>query len=368
MRFYAPAREARELTAYLRALHKLVAAGNGILLLLAVGATVGAALAGATHWIALIVAGLMLSIVVGFDSIASGIQNAARQRAVVALHSGISSWARLFFAAGLMLIVGISSTAAMWGYILATVVVLASQYRFFRPIRHTAGLEERATLNAGDAWQTRIISYSWPFALWGSCYWFQTASDRWALALFSTSSEVGVYAVLYQLSYAPVTLLTGMLVALVSPILFHRAGDGGDEKRLSDASRLNIGILVVVLVTTALIFLISLICHDWIFRQFAAKQYVGVSYLSPWLILSGGIFAAGQVLALDPMIRLDTQALIAPKVVTGIIGGLLNLLGAYVYGLRGLVVASLAFSLCYFFWLLLLNLHFAGASGKVQHT
>jgi O-antigen/teichoic acid export membrane protein len=366
MRFYAPAVEARELTSYLRAIYRLAAVGNGILLLVAVATTIGAAVLGRTHWITLIVAGLIYSIVIGFDGIASGIQNAARQRSVVALHSGISSWARCLLAAGLMLVMWVSSTVAMWGYILATVLVLASQYRFFGPIRHAAGLEERVSSGTRGVWQARIVGYSWPFALWGSFYWFQTAADRWALALFSSTANVGVYAVLYQLSYAPVTLLTGMLVALVSPILFHRAGDGGDEKRLGDASRLNTQVLAVVLVTTVVVFLFSLTCHGWIFRQFAASQYAAVSYLSPWLILSGGLYAAGQVLALERLSRLDTKALIAPKVVTSIAGGLLNVIGAYLYGVRGLVVASIAFSLGYFIWLLLLTRRTSGLARKGQ--
>jgi hypothetical protein len=78
-----------------------------------------------------------------------------------------------------------------------------------------------------------------------------------------------------------------------------------------------------------------------------------VSHLLPWLILSSGIFAAGQVLSIDRMNALDTKALIAPKVITAIMGGLLNILGAYLYGLEGVVAASLLFSVIYFGWLFL---------------
>lgn len=109
----------------------------------------------------------------------------------------------------------------------------------------------------------------------------------------------------------------------------------------------------VVLLAAATTFLVTLATHDWIFRVLVARQYATVSYLLPWLILSGGIFAAGQVLSIDRMSALDSKGLIAPKVITAIMGGLLNILGAYLYGLQGVVAASLLFSVIYFGWLFL---------------
>jgi len=128
----------------------------------------------------------------------------------------------------------------------ATVVVLGSQYLFFRPIIQAASVEVKTPRGLPDTWQARIIRYSWPFTTWGVFTWFQLASDRWALNLFASSSAVGFFAVLYQLGYYPVTLLTGMLVTLVSPILFERSGNADDEQRLSHASRLNMRILSLV--------------------------------------------------------------------------------------------------------------------------
>jgi len=91
-RFYAVARELGELRHYLRSVYKLAFLGNGLILLLAAGITTVAALAGAESWVPLIVAALAFSIVSGYDSIASGIQNSARQRIVVALHAALGSW------------------------------------------------------------------------------------------------------------------------------------------------------------------------------------------------------------------------------------------------------------------------------------
>lgn len=364
MRFYAPAQEAHQLTTYLTSLRRFILVGAAILLILAGAIVIVAALAGESRWIPLIVPGFVFSVVAGLDSMANGIQTAARQRAVVALHTAISAWGRVLAAAGLMVVLGVSSAVAMYGYAFATIVILVSQYRFLRPVIQAAGVSEGRSRESRGKWDAQIIRYSWPFALSGICCWFQTASDRWALAAFASSSDAGVYVVLYQLSYYPVTLLAVMLVTLVSPIVFHRAGDTGDEGRLQHASRLNRVILIVVLASTALLFLVSLLMHGWIFRTFAASQYAQVSSLMPWLILSGGIFAGGQVLSLEQMSRLDTAGLLAPKVVTALFGGLLNILGAYLYGVKGVVAASLAFSVVYFLWLLLINLRVTYEPGE----
>lgn len=169
--------------------------------------------------------------------------------------------------------------------------------------------------------------------------------------MFASATDIGLFTVLYQLGYYPMALLTEMLVTLVSPILFQRAGDGVSTQRLANAGTLTLGVMSGVLVMAVMAFLITSAVHEWIFRVFVAKQYATVSYLLPWLILSGGILAAGQVLSLDRLNALDSKGLIAPKVITAIMGGLLNILGAYLYGLQGVVAANLLFSVIYFGWL-----------------
>ncbi len=352
-RFYASAQEAGELKLYLKEVRRFVSFVSGVILLMAVGITVVAGLVGMAYWLPLIIASLIFSIVAGFNSVASGIQNAARQRAIVALHAGIASWGKFIVAAGLMLALGVSSSVAMWGYVIAMAIVLGSQYLFFRPIFRSARFEIKAVQNMSDLWQAKILRYSWPFATWGVFSWFQVVSDRWALAMFTSAADVGLFAVLYQLGYYPVALLAEMLFTLVTPIMFQRAGDGMSKERLANASALTRWIMSGVLFVAVTTFLVTLAMHDLIFRVFVAKQYATVSYLLPWLILSGGIFAAGQVLSIDRMSALDSKGLIAPKVGTAILGGLLNILGAYLYGLEGVIAASLLFSVIYFGWLFL---------------
>ena len=54
------------------------------------------------------------------------------------------------------------------------------------------------------------------------------------------------------------------------------------------------------------------------------------------------------------MTGVHTNRLLAPKILTALCGIGANLAGAYLYGLPGVVVANLVFSLLYCTWILLL--------------
>lgn len=361
-RFFSPANEIGELKSYLRGVGRLLLCITAIILLITIVAVISAIASGFLAWVTLIMVAVVFATATGYNSIANGIQNAARQRAVVALHSGMAPWLRILMAVSLIYMFGASSTVVISGYVVATIIILISQYLFFKTILQTANHQSDATSNISDVWQARILSYSWPFATWGIFSALHLASDRWALVTFSSQADVGLFSVLYQLGYFPVALFTEMLVSLVSPVLFQRAGDGSSSERVNNAVRINIKMVGIVLLTTILIFFVTWMAHELIFKIFVAKEYGKISYLLPWVTLSAGLIAAGHVLSLARMSSLDTKRLIAPKVVTAVLGILLNFFGAYLYGLEGLVIAQLLFSVIYCGWMVLQYLSFYSKS------
>jgi len=76
---------------------------------------------------------------------------------------------RIFFC--FSVVVGATSTVAMLGYGLATLLVLGSQGWFFqRTLRQTDGtLAVEAGLTRH--WQEQMFAYAWPFAVWGGFTW-----------------------------------------------------------------------------------------------------------------------------------------------------------------------------------------------------
>ncbi len=347
-RFFAPAREARKLHSYGVALGSLVAGGAVLAGVLAVVVSVVLGSLGYAHWRWFVISAFSFAIFCGANDIANGVQCAARQRAVVALHAGAAPWCRFLIAAALLETIGRDGVVAMAGYAIAMGLVACSQWAFGRGLREAAIPD----VDHPMVWRGRLLQFAWPFMTWGVFTWAQQASDRWALGMLASAKAVGLYAVVFQLGYYPMSFITNLLVQFVAPILYERAGDASDPKRLNDARHTNRKLVVVSVVVTAAAFLLLIPLHPLIFRLFTAPAYTSVSYLFPWLVLSGGLFAAGQLASLDFLNSLNTHRLILPKIATALIAVLLNFAGAYRYGLSGVVAANVIFSFLYLFAML----------------
>lgn len=358
-RFYAPAVEQRDVGGYLNAVRRMVLSATWVIGLLILFAVAGLLIAGRADWIAIATAALIFAILSGYNSILNGIQNAARQRSIVALHQGIESWARFLVAAALMVWLGTTSTVALVGYAVAVTLVLVSQYAFFRKLPRKDGAAA-----AQRSWQEQIWKYSWPFGTWGIFNWAQQASDRWALGLFATTQEVGLYAALFQLGYYPISMATGMAIQFLAPIFYQRAGDASDSRRNANVNSLGWRLTWLALGATGAAFLAAFLFHAQIFLIFVAKEYGIVSPLLPWVVLAGGVFAAGQALALNLMSQMKTHAMMAAKIITATLGVTLSCAGAYWYGTTGVVVAGVLFSVSYFIWMVALSQNAGGTPAR----
>ena len=352
-RFYSIASERNNLPGYLYASQRLMGYATFAVAVIALILMMGLLWLGYSEWMGLALAALLLSLSSGYSASLSGIQNAARQRAVVAFHGGLDAWLKILLAVGVMLWLGRSSTAVVLGYALSSLLVTGSQFFFLRRLIRPQKVRPQATAN----WVRQIWTYSWPFSTWGIFTWAQQVSDRWALQTFVSTQEVGLYAVVYQLGYVPIGLATGMAMTFLGPILYQRSGSATDLSRNISVHRIAWRITYAGLLMTALAFGLTLLLHEWIFGLVVAAKYHGVSYLLPWMVLAGGIFAAGQMLALKLMSEMKSAVMTTAKIVTAILGVGLNIYGASWFGLQGVVAALLAFSTLYFFWMLWLAKH-----------
>src|SRR5258708_15206300 len=194
--------------------------------------------------------------------------------------------------------------------------------------------------------------YARPFSSWGMFTWAQIASDRWALESFTTTQTVGIYQALYQLGYYPISMASTFLNQLVQPILFSRAGNGCDKERLEHAHGMIHKLFAAVLSLTIAGFLFSGLVCQFLFRHLLPPAYSSAAHLLPLLLLSAGIFECGQIMSLKHTVSPSPHQLIAPKIITAVLGAGLNFAGAYLFGLRGVVAASVCFSTAYCVWVI----------------
>lgn len=354
LRFFAPAREADEFRHFTSALSGLLLWSFAVMAALAVFVCFVLLLTGHAGRIWLALAAFGYALFWGYSTVLGGIQNAARQRAVVAWHNALSTWARFMVAAGMVVWLGVNSAIAMAGYVWASLIVLLSQLWFFKQRFLDDRGSGEGSVECSRLWRSSMVGYAWPFACWGVLTWAQMASSRWALQIFTSTQDVGLYTALYQLGYAPITILTGLMVQLLAPIFFQRAGDASDPSRMRDVYSLNWRLTLWALILASVMSLAAAALHGTVFHLLVDRAYYSVSGLLPLMVLSSGLFAAAQFALISLLSKTESLTLLAPKVVTAALGVLLNFAGAIWLGVPGVVGANLVFSIAYLAWILAL--------------
>lgn len=351
LRFFSNARETGEFGSFAvavkRILRGLVGAVVGIVL---VGITVGI-LRGKAEFVPMMIWCAVFAQFSSFSAILDGMQVAARQRAVVAWHAGVGTWLRFLLGAIAVMLFGPSATFAIMGYAVAAILVCGSQYLFFRRsfVQYQTDLPDEVRVKK---WRNMIYSYSWPFTAWGLFVWAQSASERWSLQVFGTSAQVGQYAVLFQLGYYPIVMIGGMAMQLISPIIFNHAGNGVDVENVARCRRMASNLAFVCLAVTLLISTLAHLLAPNVFAWIVPETYWSATFLLPWMVLAGGFFTAGQFASLAIMSEQSPQSLIRPKIVTALVAIGFNVTGAYLHGLRGVVMAGVLFSIIYAIWMI----------------
>ena len=360
-RYYPIAAEKHALRSYLYATRSLLGYVTAAIVVLSL------ILIGSLYWlgysklIGLVASVLVLSVLTGYSTTLNGIQNAARQRAIVALHSGLDAWLKIGLAITFVFLLGNSSTSVVVGYIFSSLLITVSQLFFLRRIVPSAP----NPIPNYQHWAQQMWNFAMPFTIFGGFTWMQQVSDRWALQTFSTTTEVGQYAVLFQLGYTPIALIASLVVSFFGPIFYQRSGDATDHARNSSVRQISLRITQVSLFVTLLGFVIAYAFHEWLFGLLVAGEYRTSSQLLPWFVFAGGLFATGQMLALKLMSEMKLSVLTIAKVVTALVGILLNIAGAALAGMQGVIGALVAFSFIYLSWMLILS-YSSSAANKLE--
>jgi O-antigen/teichoic acid export membrane protein len=352
-RYFSIASEKRDLGSYFSASHQLLFFATLVVVFVGLILFAGIYFLNYSNWLGLAAAALLLSVLSGYNAALSNIQNAARQRAIVAFHGGLDAWLKILLTIGIIIWLGASSTAVLVGYTCASFITAVSQYLFLR----NAFPSVKEVGKFRPTWTPLIWSYSIPFTTWGAFTWLQQVSDRWALQVFSPTSDVGQYAVLYQLGFTPVVLITGMATSFLGPILYQRSGDATNQERNTTVHKLSWKITRLSLLVCLIVFMFTFVLHEKLFILLVSSEYRSDSNLLPWVVLAAGIFSAGQVLALKLMSDMKPSALTAAKITTALVGLMLNVIGAFLAGIQGVVGAMVAFSVIYFIWMSILAKH-----------
>ena len=362
-RYFAPSVESGELGVYIRAVGALFAGGT--LALAAISAGLGLALwaAGWRSWLGILAPAFAYAWISSANSILDGVQNAARQRKIVAGHQGTGAWLRLGMVVLLARHMRVGCSGILLCFSLSYLLLMCSQLFFLARTLRRLGYRPPAGDTSFRPMLQSMFRYAWPFSSWGIFTWLQASSDRWSLGAFAGLYQLGLYQSLYQIGYYPISMLTQFLLQVCTPIVFQRAGSGTDARRRQVAERLNNTLTWVVLVATGIATALSMLGGHRLLALVLAPGYRAQSSLISVFIFASGCFAAGQIKSLNLMTSFSTQRLIAPKVITAIAGTALIVAGAFWLGSKGVAAAQVAFSGFYFIWIFRLDRKISAARG-----
>ena len=364
-RFFSIAHETAAWRAYFAAVRattlqvSLLATGVGVVVAL------GLLASGYTQVLLLVCASLAFALLSGWEVILDGIQNGARRRGTVALHQALRAWLRPAMAVLLLTTVSSTSGMTMTGYLLASVAALTSQTFFYKRTvqRLTSGSSE---VVRDPQLEARMLSFARPFRTWGIFTWVQASSDRWALQALGMPTDVGLYSIVFQMGSYPLNLLGAMVAQLAGPIVYAHIGSGAGCSRSASAIRICMLSVVAMLAMTLTVSLVAACIHHQIFTLLTGEQFWSASPLLPWALLSAGLFNAGQVLSLLPLGLGNSRALLAPKLACSVLAVILNIAGAAVFGISGVVAASVLFAVCYLAWIAIVTARVVRASSVPQ--
>lgn len=294
-------------------------------------------------WLALILILMVYSYVYGLNDISMGLQNLARNRKQSVLGGFAEVFTKLALIYWLMTIWDLSVFYIIIIYIISSLAALAYQASVFKKL---AKIPVQNNVNINNNWQLQILSISTPAALAGVFVWLQQASDKWALNFFHGSESVAQYTVVYQLGYAPFLIGMGVVMSLLTPIIYK-------VKQRSLMKKL----LIFVLLITVFGVVISAAYFENLFELIIDSRYSAAGKYLPFMLVSAGFFQAGEVVSSQLMSENRSKDIFKVKMISACVCLVFNVAGSYFYGIPGIVGSMIFFGIIYFaiFWTFLIS-------------
>jgi O-antigen/teichoic acid export membrane protein len=153
--------------------------------------------------------------------------NAARRQRAFALWGAADAWARPFLAVVAATVLGPTPSAVLLGFLVASAVLwvpLSGSAAHTRPV--AAGPE-------ANALRGEIRRYAAPLSGLALAAWVSSVGDRYLIAAWLGTQDVGLYAAVYGLASTPFLIAQSVVESSLRPVYFAAvaAGDRGREAR-----------------------------------------------------------------------------------------------------------------------------------------
>jgi O-antigen/teichoic acid export membrane protein len=273
-----------------------------------------------SEWTMILLLSSIIGIITGLYSLRVGIFTAARQRRKTAVSDITNTLLRPLAAALLVALTVANVNVALMGFLVAALLIyLIVELIYYRTT--SKHVESNVKVSLFDGLGKEILSFSWPFIVWGVFGWIHSSCDRWSLQTFYGAEVVGAFAVVSQLAIYPLLFSSGFLSTLFMPIAFQKAGDLTKNGSVISANRILTGMTGAYILGTMLLMGFFVLYHQQLILLISNERFVKYSYLLPGLTTAWGLFFLGQVLTQFGLLANKPQIYIYPKIIASIVAG-----------------------------------------------
>jgi len=240
--------------------------------------------------------------------------------------------------------------SVLYIYLITSIIICLTILAYFK--KHLSKFSLSYT-KFDHYWIKKIYRYSSPFLYWAIFVWAQQNSLKWALELIVSRRELGLYNALSQIAYTPVIILFGVILNLITPIIYEKINPSllnNESKRILNHILKFSTVSLFLIVFGAIILVPS---SNYIVGLIFPIEYQEVSRFLPFVFVAGGLYSTGNILANIPFSINSPKILLKPNIYSSIIGISLSFVLVYFFGLSGGILALLLHGLLYYFLVVL---------------
>jgi len=297
-------------------------------------------------WPVLITVSLLVGALTGFLGLRLSVLLAARKRKIVALVNTGSAFLKPLIAVLFVILIVSSADYVMWGYFVATLItVCAVEYWYKKTVGHAlrSSAPTGNTKTVSGSLGKEILTFAWPFCVWGIFGWIHQSCDRWSLQAFHGPDVVGAFSVIAVLAVYPLIFGANFLSNLFLPIAYERAGNLTSSTSIQSANKVLYLMTGAYVIGASILILLFLFFHNEVVLLISNVNYTELSFLLPGLTAAWAFFYLGQMFSGFGLLANKPKKYILPILVSAIIAAITTFYFSKRYGPVG-VVWSLGFS------------------------
>jgi O-antigen/teichoic acid export membrane protein len=337
LRFYTIARKDGHLAEYFSAIARYQSVSTRGILALTVCLSGGVLLLAGEERAGILFFSLLFMVASGMIAVHMAVHNAAGNHALVASTQAVEAWLRVALAMTGIVLFGPSATVALGGYMLASAGVAVFLWVWGRRKLEGFGQVLEKGTSASESSTRQMVAYAIPFMAFAVFGAITSYGDRWMIKLCCGLADVGVYAALYQVAYAPLVILSNAISQVLLPLVYVHAGDGSESVNLQGARIAHWKMLVASGFCLLGWVVVTYVLGEPLLRLITTPEFARSHDLLWVLAIGGAIFYFGQFLSIEGLYKLQPRRYMFPKAMHAstffIVAWWLTTKGTGVYGI-----------------------------------